>query len=180
MQTKENKTFRFQNLAAIFVILFVVAATAEAASTALVSAPSNSLNSDYKSYREWKSSKLAEIENRIEMLRDRMVKSAVQRNPSKDNQAKTKTNTEAGLHENLQDQLDQELLNLSVTRDFSISDYFVGYLNKQPSLDRAIEGVSVRLTAEEVEELMQALALQLSLPKPNGARQAPRGDLMTK
>jgi DNA-directed RNA polymerase specialized sigma54-like protein len=109
-----------------------------------------------------------------------MVKTAVQRNPSKDNQAEIKAKTEAGLQENLQDQLDQELLNLSVTRDLSISDYFVGYLNKQPSLERAIEEVSVRLTAEEVEELMQALALQLSLPKPNGARQAPRGDLMTK
>ncbi len=180
MQTKTNKTFGYQKLAAIFMIFFVVSARAEAASTAIVSAPLNNLNSAYKSYREWKNSKVAEIENRIEILRDRMVKTAVQRNPSKDNQAEIKAKTEAGLQENLQDQLDQELLNLSVTRDLSISDYFVGYLNKQPSLERAIEEVSVRLTAEEVEELMQALALQLSLPKPNGARQAPRGDLMTK
>ena len=137
-------------------------------------------NYSYKSYREWKNSKITEIESRVKTLRERLVNNSANRYPSKDSTVSAKSNTEAGLNAELEDQLDQELLNLSVSRDLSISDYFVGYLIKQPSLERAIDEVSARLTAEEVAELMDAFARQFSQPKSNGTKTAPRADFTTK
>lgn len=133
--------------------------------------------SNIKSYLEWKNSKISEIENRVKSLREKMVSQAVARTTnSKDPNLANKSKTEAGLRVDLQDQLDQELLNLSISRDLSISDYFVGYLTKQPSLDTAIKDVSGRLTAEEVAELMEAFAQYFFQSRPSGSKMAPRAD----
>jgi hypothetical protein len=59
-------------------------------------------------------------------------------------------------------QLEKEELNLSNLKDLGISDYYVGYLLKQGSLDDAINSVSGKLTPEDVAELMRAYAEQLS------------------
>ena len=64
------------------------------------------------------------------------------------------TGTEAGLSK----ELEREILTLSVTQDLSISDYFVGYLTRQTSLDAAIKDVAIKLTPDEVAELMAAYA----------------------
>lgn len=130
-----------------------------------------------KSYLEWKTSKISEIENRVKSLREKMVaQSTVRTANSKDPNLANKTKTEAGLRSDLQDQLDHEMLNLSISRDLSISDYFVGYLTKQPSLDTAIKDVSGRLTAEEVAELMEAFAQYFFQSRPSGSKMAPRAD----
>lgn len=137
-----------------------------------VAAPAN-----VKSYLEWKNSKISEIENRVKGLREKMVSQAVARpTNSKDPNLANKSKIEAGLRADLQDQLDQEMLNLSISRDLSISDYFVGYLTKQPSLDSAIKDVSGRLTAEEVAELMEAFAQYFFQSRPSGSKMAPRAD----
>ena len=130
-----------------------------------------------KSYLEWKNSKISEIENRVKSLREKIVSTSVSRTASsKDPNLVNKSKTEAGLRADMQDQLDQEILNLSISRDLSISDYFVGYLTKQPSLDLAIKDVSGRLTAEEVAELMEAFAQYFFQSRPSGAKMAPRAD----
>lgn len=147
------------------------AASAQPAVVPVV-APANT-----KSYLEWKNSKISEIENRVKGLREKMVsQAAVRPTNNKDPNLANKSKTEAGLRADLQDQLDQELLNLSISRDLSISDYFVGYLTKQPSLDSAIKDVSGRLTAEEVAELMEAFAHYFFQSRPSGSKMAPRAD----
>lgn len=149
-------------------------ATTSGSATTIVPvvAPANT-----KSYLEWKSSKISEIENRVKSLREKMASQTVARPlNSKDPNLVNKSKTEAGLRADMQDQLDQELLNLSISHDLSISDYFVGYLTKQPSLDSAIKDVSGRLTAEEVAELMEAFAQYFFQSRPSGSKMAPRAD----
>ncbi len=95
--------------------------------------------STVKSYREWKSSKVSEAENKI------------------------KSTTEAGL-------------SLSVAQELSISDYFVGYLTKQGSLEGAIKEVAARLTPEEVAELMSAYAQHFFQTRPRTLKASSRAD----
>ena len=59
-------------------------------------------------------------------------------------------------------QLEKEELNLSNLKELGISDYYVGYLLKQGSLEEAISAVSGRLSTEDVAELMRAYAEQFS------------------
>jgi uncharacterized protein YbcC (UPF0753/DUF2309 family) len=151
--------------------------TVNAPATALTTVVPTVASTSTKSYLEWKSSKILEIENRVKSLRKKMVSQAVARPlSSKDPNLLNKLKTEAGLRTDLQDQLDQELLNLSISQDLSISDYFVGYLTKQPSLDSAIKDVSGRLTAEEVAELMEAFAHYFFQTRSSGSKMAPRAD----
>ncbi len=124
--------------------------------------------SQIKSYREWKATILNEAELRIKNTKDSFLKT---QNAS--------STTEAGLSSNLntiQETLDKENLQLSLAKDLSISDYFVGYLIKQKSISQAIKEVSGRLSAEEVAELMTAYANNFFSSTPRSVGAAPRAD----
>lgn len=97
------------------------------------------------SYREWKKMKIQESEKKV-----KEIKNKIESDPN----LKSSNKTEAGLNRDLEN----EILNLSITNDLTISDYFVGYLSKQPSLNSAIREVSVKLSSDEVAELMTAYA----------------------
>lgn len=120
-----------------------------------------------KSYREWKQSMVSDAEGRVKSLKETLLKS----------RGLTLSATEAGLSGSLQKMLDKEELQLSLTQDLSISDYFVGYLTKQKSVNQAIKEVSVRLSAEEVAELMTAYADNFFSSKPPTTFQAPKADI---
>jgi hypothetical protein len=135
----------------------------------------NKVLSNFKSYREWKALKIQEAELKIKILKEKIGE---HRGLAADPNLlmKENTNSEAGLSEDLKAQLDREIMNLSLARDMSISDYFVGYLTKQSSPDLAIKDVSSRLTAEEVAELMSAYAQHFFQTRPNSIKVAPRAD----
>ena len=62
-----------------------------------------------------------------------------------------KQNLESGLSvqlEELQKQAEKDQYQLSITKELTISDYFVGYLTKQNDMKAAINEVSGRLSAE--------------------------------
>ncbi len=123
-----------------------------------------------KSYREWKSSMIGESEIKVKTLKENFLKTRT---------AASQSATEAGVNLNLQNiqyMLDKEELQLSLAQDLSISDYFVGYLTKQKSLNSAIKEVSGRLTADEVAELMTAYANNFFSSLPAPTIQAPRAD----
>ncbi len=108
------------------------------------------VSSGVLSYREWKNSKISEAQLRIKNIKEKIIVDP--------NMPIKNSGTEAGLSK----ELEREILNLSVTQDLTISDYFVGYLTRQSSLETAIKDVSPRLTAEEVAELMSAFAEHFS------------------
>lgn len=121
-----------------------------------------------KSYHEWKRAKISDIENKIKSLKDKInshnlrnIGSAKGQDPNL-----AKTEFESGLSADLQKQLEQEMLSLSMSRDLTISDYFVGYLTKQTSLELSIREVSARMTPAEVAELMVAFAEHFFQTRP--------------
>ena len=120
--------------------------------------PNQNASSGVLSYREWKNSKIQDAK-----LKVKSVKEKYGTDPNV--QLKTVV-TEAGLSK----ELERELLNLSLTQDLTISDYFVGYLTRQSSLDTAIKDVSNKLTSEEVAELMSAYAENFFQAKPSALR----------
>ena len=122
-----------------------------------------------KSYREWKLSMIADSDFRLKNLKGNLWKSRTSASSA----------TEAGVGpqiQSIQNMIDKEELQYSLAQDLTISDYFVGYLTKQKSLNSAIKEVSGRLTAEEVAELMTAYADNFFSSKPAPVIQAPRAD----
>lgn len=121
-----------------------------------------------QSYHEWKKTKIHDAQNKIKNLKEKI---------ETDPNLKYKSmSTEAGLVADLNRDLEQEILNLSLTQDLSISDYFVGYLTKQSSLESAIKDVSVRLNPEEVAELMLAYAENFLQSRPAAMKPVLRAD----
>lgn len=137
-----------------------------------------STTANIKSYNEWKKSKIAEIENKIKTLRERISNQSVRHiGSSKDpNMALSKTEFEGGLNSELQGQLEREMLSLSMSHDLTISDYFVGYLTKQTSLEVAIRDVSARMTPDEVADLMVAFAEHFFQARSTGVKSKLRAD----
>jgi hypothetical protein len=131
--------------------------------------PTQSLET--KSYREWKMMRIQESESRVKILKDNFLKTKTA--------ASAQTSTEAGLNSDLRQMavmLDKEELQLSLTKDLTISDYFVGYLTKQKSLPMAIKEVSGRLSSDEVAELMTAYANNFFSSRQTSTPVAPRAD----
>jgi hypothetical protein len=80
---------------------------------------------------------------------------------SADPNLSNKTTSESGLSAQLQElhnQAEKDSYQLSMAKDLTISDYFVGYLTKQKDLPAAINEVAGRLSTDEVAELMSAYA----------------------
>lgn len=124
--------------------------------------PNQNVSSGVLSYREWKNSKINDAQMKIKSIKDKL-------GADPNFQIKS-TGTEAGLGK----ELEREILTLSLTQDLTISDYFVGYLTRQASLDTAIKDVAIKLTPDEVAELMAAYAenffqVKSQAPAPNSA-----------
>lgn len=119
-----------------------------------------------KSYREWKQSKISEAEARLKNLKENVLRS----------RGLSLNATEAGLSTSLQRMLDNEELQFAMAQDLTITDYFIGYLARQKSLQQAIKEVSGKLSADEVAELMTAYADNFFSSKPTSAVQPPRAD----
>jgi hypothetical protein len=130
--------------------------------------------SPIKSYREWKASMINDAEQRVKATKENFFKRRA--SASSDPNLNRNSKLEAGLNADLLDVLDKEQLQLSLAKDLTISDYFVGYLTKQKHLSQAIKEVSIRLTAEEVAELMTAYADNFFSTKPTPTTSAPRAD----
>lgn len=143
-------------------LALIVLAPASSYSVTSALPPNQNVSSGVLSYREWKNSKIHDAQMKIKSIKDKL-------GTDPNSQIKN-TGTEAGLSK----ELEREILTLSLTQDLSISDYFVGYLTRQASLDAAIKDVAVKLSADEVAELMAAYAenffqVKTQALKPNSA-----------
>lgn len=124
----------------------------------------------FKSFREWKNGMILVAEAQAKhsksalALKQRIAASAADPNMVK------KQNLESGLSvhlEELQKQAEKDQYHLLITKELTISDYFVGYLTKQNDMKAAINEVSGRLTAEEIAELMAAYANNFFSSRPS-------------
>ena len=138
-------------------------------------------NHTFKSFREWKSYMTSTAQEKIKQTqtlisqKQRQSASAVQ-----DPNLLPKVSVESGLNQSLtelQQQAEKEHYQLSVAKDLTISDYFVGYLTKQKDLSAAIKDVSGRLSADEVSELMYAYANNFFSSKPSTTISPARADV---
>lgn len=145
---------------ALLALIILVPASSYSVTSALP--PNQNVSSGVLSYREWKNSKISDAQMKIKTIKDKLG--------ADPNIQIKNSSTEAGLSK----ELEREILILSLTEDLTISDYFVGYLTRQNSMEAAIKDVAVKLTADEVAELMAAYAenfLQVKSQaiKPNSA-----------
>lgn len=125
---------------------------------------------EIQSFREWKTSKITEAEVKIKIIKEKIGADDPNYNWNPTDKM------EAGIHTSLLVQLEKEELNLSNLKDLGISDYYVGYLLKQSSLDEAIHSVSGKLTAEDIADLMRAYAEQFSSSVKQQSKSASRLD----
>lgn len=123
-----------------------------------------------KSYREWKSDQISAAETKLKQAQVSLaLKNSTNRRASASD-VKNHSSTEAGLvgsTQELQNQIDKQSYQLSLAKDLSIVDYFVGYLTKQKDVSLSIQEVSGRLTADEVAELMTAYVNSFSMQSQN-------------
>ena len=133
----------------------------------------------YKSFREWKAAMIASSVEKLnqsqQALNQKRRLSALATDPN----SIYKSKPEAGLSsqlEELQQQAEKDQYQLSIAKDLTISDYFVGYLTLQKDLSATITEVSSRLSAEEIAELMHAYANNFFSSKPSSQSSAPKAD----
>lgn len=159
----------------LLMLLSIPAQAATAVTNPTVGTHREIENSRFKSFREWKKVMVSSAEMQLKQssaaiaLKQRLSASA-----ASDPNMAAKENTESGLHfhlQELQKQAEKDQYQLSITKDLTISDYFVGYLIKQRDMSAAITEVSGRLTPEEIAELMAAYANNFfsSRPPPSTA-----------
>ena len=129
----------------------------------------------YKSFREWKAAMIAaSIEKSNQSQQALLQKRRLSASAADPNSA-FKAKPEAGLSfllEELQQQAEKDQYQLSITKDLTISDYFVGYLTVQKDLTATIAEVSSRLSPEEIAELMHAYANNFFSSKPSSQSSA--------
>ncbi|WII73892.1 hypothetical protein QJS83_08390 [Bdellovibrio sp. 22V] len=118
-----------------------------------------------KSYREWKGEKVTFSQVRINSLKAQIdsKKQVRQMAQGMDPNLAHKSHLEAVASqdisvEKLERELREELYDLEVAKDLSVTDYFVGYLTKVQDKKSAFNEVAGKLTPEEVAELMTAYA----------------------
>ena len=156
-----------------FIVFAHYCMAAHASSPLYLSAPAaiKETNSfQFKSFREWKSGMINSAEVQVRQsknavaLKQRIAASATDPNLAQ------KLNVESGLSiqlQELQKQAEKDQYQLSITKELTISDYFVGYLTKQNDMKAAINEVSGRLSAEEIAELMAAYANNFFSSRPS-------------
>lgn len=122
-------------------------------------AVSTASSHQFKSYREWKMDQVQEAQGKVSSIKtilDQKKQTRQLAQGTDPNLAMRKGGSEADA--NLEKQLQQELFDLEVAKDLSVTDYFVGYLTKVNDKKSAINEVAGKLSPEEVAELMTAYA----------------------
>lgn len=123
-----------------------------------------------QTFKEWKSSQVLDAQGKIVRLRQqleiRKAKAPVRRDlaikdPNLVLVKSQSTEAASGVDaqtEKLEKMLREELYDLEVAQDLTVSDYFAGYLTKLQDKKSAFNEVAGKLSPEEVAELMTAYA----------------------
>ena len=155
----------------IVLALFSLAVNASAPSHVTSAGPSKEITSyQFKSFREWKNGMISVAEAQLKQSKNAVALKQRITASMTDPNLRQKSILESGLNLQLQEllkQAEKDQYQLSITKELTISDYFVGYLTKQNDMKAAINEVSGRLTAEEIAELMAAYANNFFSSRPS-------------
>lgn len=120
---------------------------------------------EVKSYREWKTERIQLAQSKVLTLKSQIdVKRGVRvlatgMDPNLSHKAGLEAVPSHDISiDKLERELREELYDLEVAKDLSVTDYFVGYLTKVQDKRSAFNEVAGKLSPEEVAELMNAYA----------------------
>jgi hypothetical protein len=127
------------------------------------------IRSSIQSYKEWKTLKIQEVQNRVEWLKQRLNLKKMELS-----QKRSASKTEAQLSQELgiaaaESQLKSSAYTLEMTQDLTVSDYFAAYLTKQTHKKEAFKEVAGKMTPDEVAELMNVYANSMFSGSGDGA-----------
>lgn len=114
-----------------------------------------------KPFKEWKNEMIDTAQSRLNTSKSQLDIYQASLPTRTSAQAKTEAGLDPQL-ERLQDQIQADESYLSFTKDLTVSDYFVGYLVKQKNPQAAFKEAALKLTPEEVAELLNAYATHIS------------------
>ncbi len=114
---------------------------------------------NFKSYKEWKIEKILVIEKRL-LAYNKKLSAMKPRFNLQDPNIVFHKGSEAQSSEikKLEKQISEETRDLEITRDLTVSDYFVGYLSRIDNKKDAMKKLAARLKPDEVAEFMNAYA----------------------
>lgn len=101
--------------------------------------------SKVKGYKDWKKEKLTAISDRIAALKIEAEKRRMAAG----------TNFNPSINQGLEKQIELLQNSLETTQDLTVTDYFVGYLNKQDDRQNALKEAAEKMSSEEIYELMK-------------------------
>lgn len=157
-----------------------IIAAASSEGTKIMASSAGMINHPYKSFREWKAAMIFLAQEKVNQTQAALIqKQRGSASMTSDPNLVNKNTLESGLRPDLielQQQAEKDQYQLSITKDLTISDYFVGYVTKQKDLSAAIKEVSGRLTPEEISELMFAYANNFFSSKPSPAANPARAE----
>lgn len=120
--------------------------------------------SQVMSFKEWKDNHIQTSSKKVRVIKSQLGhKKTVRQISGQDPNLAMKSKMEAASTadnsvEKLEEELNNEIYNLEMAHDLSVTDYFVGYLTKVPNRKAAFNEVAAKLTPSEVSELMGAYA----------------------
>lgn len=105
-----------------------------------------------KSFRDWKSERISE-----RLLKIQTVKSQIEQRKKELVSKKVDLQTDLTLA-NLEQKLQLDQFSFDLANDLSVTDYFVGYLNKVENKQSAFKELAAKMSPDEVAEIMTAYA----------------------
>jgi hypothetical protein len=118
-----------------------------------------------KSFREWKSLRISEVEGRVQSIKGKLAH--YKNDPNLLKIQKIEANEPETIK--MQLQLKRELVAVELAKDLTVSDYFAGYLTKLDNKNETFKEIAGRMTPEEVADLMAAYANSVFGTKINQA-----------
>ncbi len=127
--------------------------------------------SEYKSYRQWKNEKIQLAIGKLNLTRAHLDSRKLAQAHG-NNKTEASSGVEVGLSQ-LETQMRLDLMSIEMAKDLTVTDYFVGYVNKIQEKKEFINDIAAKMSAEEVAELMTAYAQSIfgrsSLDAPKSA-----------
>ena len=115
--------------------------------------------SSYKSFRQWKNEKVQDAANRLSLSRAVLESRKVAQNSIQPAVVKTEAVASRDIQLNqLENQMRLDLMAMDMAKDLTVTDYFVGYVNKIQEKKEFINEIAAKMSTEEVAELMTAYA----------------------
>lgn len=127
----------------------------------------NSRSLNVKSFRQWKNERIQESMARLNTTRILLEGRQMELNSSLSRRVDPthaqKAKTEATVSKDislisLENQMRLDMMSLELAKDLTVTDYFVGYVNKMNGKKESMSEIASKMSTEEVAELMSAYA----------------------